>query len=95
MLKPPDLIGHISLSLNLGSFSDTKDVIHVRLVVPFHRMKDAKTRDAHEITIMLPVQVETPGGIPSAYDYPEGELQRDTTRCEWRIGGSLRLKYRI
>ncbi|KAJ8582204.1 hypothetical protein M405DRAFT_831075 [Rhizopogon salebrosus TDB-379] len=26
---------------------------------------------------MLPVQVETPGGIPSAYDYPEAQFQRD------------------
>ncbi|OJA17519.1 hypothetical protein AZE42_08249 [Rhizopogon vesiculosus] len=49
MLKPPDLIGHISLSLNLGNFSDVKDII----------------------------LVETPGGIPSAYDYPEDEFQRD------------------
>jgi pre-rRNA-processing protein IPI3 len=58
MLKPPDLIGHVSLSLNVGSFSDAKDVIPVRPVVPFHRMKDAKARDAHEVMMMLPVQVE-------------------------------------
>lgn len=96
MLKPPDLIGHVSLSLNLGSFSDAKDVVPVRPVVPFHRMKDAKAREAHEVMMMLPVQVEvggllrkmlffayagnwlkTPGGIPSAYDYPEAEFQRD------------------
>ena len=54
MLKPPDLIGHISLSLNLGSFSDAKDVIPVRPVVPFYRMKDTKARDAHEVTMMAP-----------------------------------------
>ncbi|OJA17520.1 hypothetical protein AZE42_08242 [Rhizopogon vesiculosus] len=77
MLKPPDLIGHINLSLNLGSFSDAKDVISVRPVVPFHRMKDAKARDVHEVMMMLPVQVEISGGIPSAYDYPEDEFQRD------------------
>jgi pre-rRNA-processing protein IPI3 len=58
MLKPPDLIGHVSLSLNVGSFSDAKDVIPVRPVVPFHRMKDAKARDAHEVMMMLPVQIE-------------------------------------
>ncbi|OAX31546.1 hypothetical protein K503DRAFT_787771 [Rhizopogon vinicolor AM-OR11-026] len=58
MLKPPDLIGHISLSLNLGGFSDAKDIIPVRPVVPFHRMKDAKARDRHEVMMMLPVQVE-------------------------------------
>jgi len=77
MRKPPDLIGHISLSLNLGSFSDAKDVIPVQPVASFHRMKDAKARDGHEVMMMLPVQVETPGGIPCAYDYPEDEFQRD------------------
>ena len=63
MLKPPDLVGHISLSLNVGSFSDTKDIIPVRPVVPFHRMKDAKAREAHEVMMMLPVQVAV--GVPS------------------------------
>jgi pre-rRNA-processing protein IPI3 len=58
MLKPPDLIGHVSLSLKVGSFSDAKDVIPVRPVVPFYRVKDAKARDAHEVMMMLPVQVE-------------------------------------
>lgn len=77
MLKPPDLVGHVSLSLNLGSSADAKDVIPMRPVVPFHRMKDSKAREAHETVMMLPVQDETPGGIPSAYNYPEGEFQRD------------------
>ncbi|KAG1746716.1 WD40-repeat-containing domain protein [Suillus paluster] len=77
MLKPPDLVGHISLSLNLGSSADAKDVIPVHPVVPFHRTKDTKAREAHEVMMMLPVQDETPGGIPSAYDYPEAEFQRD------------------
>ncbi|KAG2353724.1 WD40-repeat-containing domain protein [Suillus spraguei] len=77
MLKPPDLVGHVSLSLNLGSSADAKDIIPVRPIVPFHRMKDPKTREAHEVVMMLPVQDETPGGIPSAYDYPEAEFQRD------------------
>jgi hypothetical protein len=56
MFKPPDLIGHVSL--DVGSFSDAKDVIPVRPVVPFYRVKDAKARDAHEVTMMLPVQVK-------------------------------------
>ncbi|OJA12435.1 hypothetical protein AZE42_08093 [Rhizopogon vesiculosus] len=43
MLKPPDLIGHISLSLNLGSSFDAKDV---------------KAREAHEVMMMLPVPPE-------------------------------------
>ena len=87
-LKPPDLVGHISLSLNVGSFSDAKDIIPVRPVVPFHRMKDAKTREAHEVMMMLPVQVDIltlklfqfaidPWRHPSAYDYSEDEFQRD------------------
>lgn len=77
MLKPPDLVGHISLSLNLGSSADAKDIIPMRPVVPFHRMKDSKAREAHEVAMMLPIQDETPGGVPSAYDYPEAEFQRD------------------
>jgi hypothetical protein len=56
MFKPPNLIGHVSLSLNVGNYA--KDVIHVQPVVPFYRVKDAKARDAHEVTMMLPVQVE-------------------------------------
>ncbi|OAX33171.1 hypothetical protein K503DRAFT_548789 [Rhizopogon vinicolor AM-OR11-026] len=40
MLKPPDLIGHISLSLNLSSSFDAKDV---------------KAREAHEVMVVLPV----------------------------------------
>ncbi|KAG2129202.1 WD40-repeat-containing domain protein [Suillus bovinus] len=77
MLKPPDLVGHISLSLNLGSSADAKDIIPIRPIVPFHRTKDSKAREAHEVAMMLPVQAETPGGIPSAYDYPEAEFQQD------------------
>jgi pre-rRNA-processing protein IPI3 len=56
MLKPPDLVGHISLSLNLGSSADAKDIIPMRPIVPFHRMKDSKAREAHEVAMMLPVQ---------------------------------------
>lgn len=55
MLKPVDLIGHVSLSLNVGNTLDAKDVMPVRPVMPFQRMKDAKIRDAHEVTMLLPV----------------------------------------
>ncbi|OJA12433.1 hypothetical protein AZE42_08091 [Rhizopogon vesiculosus] len=61
MLELPDLIGYISLSLNLGSSFDAKDVIPVRPVVPFYRMKDGKARDAHEVMIMFPVHVDEVG----------------------------------
>jgi pre-rRNA-processing protein IPI3 len=54
LLKPPDLIGHISLSLE--SASGGTDAIPVKPVVPFHRMRDVKSREAHEISILLPIQ---------------------------------------
>ncbi|KAJ7850065.1 WD40 repeat-like protein [Mycena olivaceomarginata] len=53
MLKPPDLIGHVSLSINAGHSSESTPVRHV---APFQRMRDAKSRDAHDITMILPVQ---------------------------------------
>jgi pre-rRNA-processing protein IPI3 len=53
MLKPPDLIGHVNLSINAGHSSDTLPVRHV---APFQRMRDAKSREARDITMMLPVQ---------------------------------------
>src|SRR6202044_2300801 len=55
MLKPPDLIGHVNLSLTVGGV-DMKDVLPVRPVSPFQRMRDAKTRDRHEVEMMLPIQ---------------------------------------
>ncbi|KIM68122.1 hypothetical protein SCLCIDRAFT_1209520 [Scleroderma citrinum Foug A] len=73
MLKPPDLVGHISLS----SSADAKDVIPVRHVAPFQRMKDPKAREAHEVTMMLPVQDETLCNSATEYDYPESEFHSD------------------
>ena len=52
MIKPPDLVGHISLEIQVGA--DTKDIIPVKPIFPFHRMRDAKARDAHEVNVMLP-----------------------------------------
>lgn len=57
MLKPPDLIGHVNLSLAVGSSADLKDIIPVRPVAPFQRMKDPKTREAHDVAILLSPQV--------------------------------------
>ena len=54
ILKPIDLIGHISLNLHVNGVTDAKDVIPVRPVLPFQRIKDAKLRDAHEVAMMLP-----------------------------------------
>lgn len=55
MLRPPDLVGHVSLSLTAGG--DAKEGISVRPVVPFQRIRDAKAREAHEVSLILP-QVE-------------------------------------
>ncbi|KAJ6624937.1 WD40 repeat-like protein [Mycena sp. CBHHK59/15] len=54
MLKPPDLIGHVSLSIHAGT--STADAIPVKPVAPFQRMRDPKSREAHEVTMILPVQ---------------------------------------
>jgi len=72
ILKPIDLIGHISLNLHVNGATDAKDVIPVRPILPFQRIKDAKLRDAHEVTMMLPA-------VRSLHDleYPEHELLED------------------
>ncbi|KAK0238850.1 WD40 repeat-like protein [Armillaria nabsnona] len=72
MLKPPDLIGHISLSMN---FADARDTVPVKPVLPFQRMRDAKTRDVHEVSLLLPSK-------NAVYDdetefYPLSSLLRD------------------
>ncbi|KIL00758.1 hypothetical protein PAXRUDRAFT_29581 [Paxillus rubicundulus Ve08.2h10] len=77
MLKPPDLVGHISLSLNVSSSAEAKDVMPVRPVASFHRMKERKVREAHEVIMLLPITAETSYANPSEYDYPECELRRD------------------
>ena len=54
ILKPIDLVGHVSLNLHVNGATDAKDVLPARPILPFQRIKDAKLRDAHEVTIMLP-----------------------------------------
>lgn len=56
MLKPPDLVGHVSLSLGTGSTPDARESIPVKPVTPFQRMRDPKARELHEVAIMLPAQ---------------------------------------
>lgn len=58
MLKPPDLVGHIGLSLNVVSMADARDVMPVRPVAAFHRMKDVNARELHEVSMMLPITSE-------------------------------------
>ncbi|KAF7323161.1 WD40 repeat-like protein [Mycena chlorophos] len=53
MLKPPDLVGHVSLSLQNGSPSDSGPILP-RSLPPLQRMRDAKSREVHDITVMLP-----------------------------------------
>ncbi|KAG8220873.1 WD40-repeat-containing domain protein [Butyriboletus roseoflavus] len=77
MLKPPDLVGHISLSLNVASVADARDVMPVRPVAAFHRMKDVSARELHEVSMMLPITNETPQISRCEYDYSEPEFQRD------------------
>ncbi|KAN0088557.1 WD40-repeat-containing domain protein [Tylopilus felleus] len=75
MLKPPDLVGHISLSLNVASVGDARDVMPVRPVAAFHRMKDMSAREVHEVSMMLPMTNKTLQIGRCEYDYPE--FQRD------------------
>ncbi|KAG6865701.1 hypothetical protein C0991_012517 [Blastosporella zonata] len=74
MLKPPDLIGHINLSLSVGSAADAKDIIPVKHVSPFQRMRDPKTREAHEVGLLLPPQNQIE---EDEWSYEMNELRRD------------------
>jgi pre-rRNA-processing protein IPI3 len=57
MLKPPDLIGHVSLSLSMSaSTADMRDVLPIKPVMPFQRIRDVNSREAHEVSMLLPVQ---------------------------------------
>lgn len=69
MLKPPDLIGHASLSLaagargvGMGRGADSGGSgaaggeMGMKPVMPFQRIKEAKAREAHEVVMVLPVQ---------------------------------------
>ncbi|KAI8985548.1 WD40 repeat-like protein [Trametes punicea] len=73
MLRPPDLIGHISLTLGAGS-ADARESIPVRPVAPFQRIRDAKAREAHEVSLMLPHH-STPAG--TFFSYSREELIKD------------------
>ncbi|KAF9005985.1 WD40-repeat-containing domain protein [Cyathus striatus] len=75
MLKPPDLIGHIDLNLKVGSAADAKDVIPVKPLVPFHRIRDEKARSMHEVSMLLPAVNATHWDESSCYS--EEELLRD------------------
>ncbi|KAH7929113.1 WD40 repeat-like protein [Leucogyrophana mollusca] len=79
LLKPPDLFGHISLNLSPSVSLNSADLIPVRPVAPFQRMRDAKAREAHEVAMILPVQQHENDDSYTAtsYTYPQSELIRD------------------
>ncbi|KAH9924730.1 WD40 repeat-like protein [Fomitopsis serialis] len=72
LLRPPDLVGHVSLTLTAGT--ETKEV-PVRPVAPFQRMRDAKARELHEVAMMLPPQPATKAEV--FFSYSREELLRD------------------
>ncbi|KAI0343214.1 pre-rRNA-processing protein IPI3 [Trametopsis cervina] len=69
MLKPPDLVGHVSLNLSVSNAADSRETIPVRPVATFHRVRDPKSREAHEVTMLLP---------PSTSKKPEAFFSYDT-----------------
>jgi pre-rRNA-processing protein IPI3 len=92
ILKPIDLVGHVSLNLHVNGATDAKDVIPVRPILPFQRTRDAKLRDTHEVAIMLPTvrSVSSVGSSMSrdlimfcsqsyGLEYSEQELLEDYT----------------
>ncbi|KAI0352337.1 WD40 repeat-like protein [Trametes cingulata] len=74
MLRPPDLIGHISLTLSSGTAGDARENIPVRPVAPFQRIRDAKAREAHEVNLVLPHNSAPTG---SFFSYSREELIKD------------------
>jgi pre-rRNA-processing protein IPI3 len=74
MLRPPDLIGHIDLSLHIGHGTDPKDNIPIRPILAFQRMRDAKAREIHDVSLMLPTADQP---LTEPLDYSTDELLRD------------------
>lgn len=72
LIRPPDLVGHVSLTLAAGA--ETKEV-PVRPVTPFQRMRDAKARELHEVVMMLPPQSATKAEV--FFSDSREELLRD------------------
>ncbi|KAF9462926.1 WD40 repeat-like protein [Collybia nuda] len=56
IIKPLDLIGHISLHINFSNAADVKDMIPIKPILPFQRMRDPKRRETHEVSILLPLK---------------------------------------
>jgi len=71
IVKPSDLIGQISLEMKAGM--DARDILPVKAVAPFQRIRDSKTREAHEVTLMW----SSSKNYQDSVDYPLDELLRD------------------
>ncbi|KAI0793928.1 WD40 repeat-like protein [Fomes fomentarius] len=74
MLRPPDLIGHINLKLTTGGATEMKENIPVRPVAPFQRIRDAKAREAHDVSLLLPQKTTNASAF---FSYSREELIQD------------------
>ncbi|KII87196.1 hypothetical protein PLICRDRAFT_42847 [Plicaturopsis crispa FD-325 SS-3] len=72
LIAPADLVGHVNLDLHVGG---STDAVPVRPVASFQRMRDLKTREAHEVAILLPVRDKPSHHLDDSY--PVEELIRD------------------
>lgn len=109
IIKPGDLIGHISLEMKAGV--DARDILPVKPVAPFQRIRDSKAREAHEVTLMWsPSKANTYSfdllsltdrvqSYQDALDYPLEELIRDHTTFVEPLGNegsdAMSLKSRV
>lgn len=73
MLRPPDLIGHVSVSLTTSNVG-AKESLQTKPIAPFQRIRDPKAREAHEILMMLSPLTQDRRD-PTVYD--EAELLQD------------------
>lgn len=76
LLKPPDLVGHVRLG------EDKDGGIPVRSIVPFQRMREARPRQAHEVTMMLPYVQKVCFIIPEPKNDTHQALLRQGTTHE-------------
>ncbi|PFH51950.1 hypothetical protein AMATHDRAFT_58182 [Amanita thiersii Skay4041] len=74
MLKPLDLVGHVNLSVYMGNNVDARESIPTRPITAFQRMRDAKAREDHEISLMLPITTRSQA---NDLHYSKDELSED------------------
>ncbi|KAI0821545.1 WD40-repeat-containing domain protein [Irpex lacteus] len=79
MLKPPDLVGHVSLNFgsggNVNANADERVGVPVRSVGVFQRVREPRGREGHEVLVMLPSsKTKTADSFPT---YTTSELTRD------------------